>query len=133
MIICPLAITQEAEMIRSFIMTAPTTTLKSNRKIEVKNMVKSKEHCPNPIMQIGLCIYGDGIPLAFSLFSVNTNELTSLKPLEQKVLRDFGCYKFIYCSDAVLGSESVRFYNHMAELSFIITQTIKKLTKEEKG
>ena len=78
-------------------------------------------------------MYGDGIPLAFSLFSGNTNELTSLKPLEQKVLRDIGFYKFIYCSDAGLGSESIRFYNHMTELSFIVTKSIKKLTKEEKG
>ncbi len=51
---------------------------------------------------------GDGIPLAFSLFPGNANEQTSLKPLEKKVLGDFGCQKFIYCSDAGLGSESIR-------------------------
>ena len=49
---------------------------------------------------------GTGSPLAFSLFPGNANEQTSLKPLEKKILRDFGCQKFIYCSDAGLASES---------------------------
>ena len=75
---------------------------------------------------------GDGIPLAFSLFPGNANEQTSLKPLEQKVLGDFGCQKFVYCSDAGLGSESIREYNHMGERAYIVTQSIKKLKKEEK-
>ena len=66
-----------------------------------KKYGKSKEHRPNPIMQMGLFMDGDGIPLAFSLFPGNTNEQKSLKPLEKKVLQDFGCQKFIYCSDAV--------------------------------
>ena len=75
---------------------------------------------------------GDGIPLAFSLFPGNANEQTSLKPLEKKVLGDFGCQKFVYCSDAGLGSESIREYNHMGERAYIVTQSIKKLKKEEK-
>ena len=75
---------------------------------------------------------GDGIPLAFSLFPGNANEQTSLKPLEKKVLSDFGCQKFIYCSDAGLGSESIREYNHLGERAYIVTQSIKKLKKEEK-
>lgn len=75
---------------------------------------------------------GDGIPLAFSLFPGNANEQTSLKPLEKKVLSDFGCQKFIYCSDAGLGSESIREYNHMGKRAYIVTQLIKKLKKEEK-
>ena len=98
-----------------------------------KKYGKGKEHRPNPIIQMGLFMDGDGIPLAFSLFPGNANEQTSLKPLEKKVLRDFGCQKFIYCSDAGLASESIREYNHMGERAYIVTQSIKKLKKEEKG
>lgn len=72
------------------------------------------------------------VPLAFSLFPGNANEQTSLKPLEKKVLGDFGCQKFIYCSDAGLGSEAIREYNHMGERAYIVTQSLKKLKKEEK-
>ena len=97
-----------------------------------KKYGKGKEHRPNPIIQMGLFMDGDGIPLAFSLFPGNANEQTSLKPLEKKVLSDFGCQKFIYCSDAGLGSESIREYNHMGERAYIVTQSIKKLKKEEK-
>ena len=81
---------------------------------------------------MGLFMDGDGIPLAFSLFPGNANEQTSLKPLEKKVLGDFGCQKFIDCSDAGLGSQSIREYNHMGERAYIVTQSIKKLKKEEK-
>ena len=81
---------------------------------------------------MGLFMDGDGIPLAFSLFPGNANEQTSLKPLEKKVLGDFGCQKFIYCSDAGLGAESIREYNHMGDRDYIVTQSIKKLKKEEK-
>lgn len=97
-----------------------------------KKYGKSKEHRPNPIIQMGLFMDGDGIPLAFSLFPRNANEQISLKPLEKKVLEDFGCQKFIYCSDAGLGSESIREYNHMGERAYIVTQSIKKLKKDEK-
>lgn len=97
-----------------------------------KKYGKSKEHRPNPIIQMGLFMDDDGIPLAFSTFAGNANEQTSLKPLEKKILGEFGCQKFIYCSDAGLGSESIREYNHMGERAYIVTQSIKKLKKEEK-
>ena len=96
-----------------------------------KKYGKSKEHRPNPIIQMGMFMDGDGVPLAFSLFPGNTNEQKSLKPLEQQVIQDFGCQKFIYCSDAGLGSESIRSYNHMGERAFIVTQSIKKLPSED--
>lgn len=98
-----------------------------------KKYGKSKEHRPNPIIQMGLFMDGDGIPLAFSLFPGNANEQTSLKPLEKKVLGEFGCQKFIYCSDAGLASEGIRCFNHLGERSFIVTQSIKKLPAEEKA
>ena len=52
--------------------------------------------------------------------------------MEKKILGEFGCQKFIYCSDAGLGSESIREYNHMGKRAYIVTQSIKKLKKEEK-
>lgn len=97
-----------------------------------KKYGKSKEHRPNPIIQMGLFMDGDGIPLAFSIFPGNANEQTSLKPLEKKVLGEFGCQKFIYCSDAGLASEDIRVYNHMGERAYIVTQSIKKLPAQEK-
>ena len=101
-------------------------------EIEQEDGDKSKEHRPNPIIQMGLFTDGDGLPLAFSLFPGSQNEQKSLKPLEQKILQQFGCQKFIYCSDAGLASEDNRAFNHMGERSFIVTQSIKKLPAEDR-
>ena len=97
-----------------------------------KKYGKSKEHRPNPIVQMGMFTDGDGIPLAFSIFPGNQNEQQSLKPLERTVLQKFGHSKFIYCCDAGLGSEGNREFNHMGERSFIVTQSIKKLPAEDR-
>lgn len=98
-----------------------------------KKYGKSKEHRPNPIIQMGLFTDGDGLPLAFSLFPGNQNEQKSLKPLETKILQQFGCEKFIYCSDAGLASEDNRVFNHMGQRAFIVTQSIKKLPAEDRA
>ena len=49
----------------------------------------SKENRPNPITQMGLFMDGDGFPLAFNVNSGNTNEQTTLKPLEKQIIKDF--------------------------------------------
>ena len=81
---------------------------------------------------MGLFTDGDGIPLAFSLFPGNQNEQKSLKPLEKKVIEEFGCERFIFCSDAGLASENNRILNHSPSRAFIVTQSIKKLSAEYK-
>lgn len=95
-----------------------------------KKYGKSKEHRPNPIIQMGLFTDGDGIPLAFSTFPGNQNEQKSLEPLERKVIEEFGCEKFIFCSDSGLGSENNRLLNHTGNRAYIVTQSIKKLAAE---
>ena len=57
---------------------------------------------------MGLFMDRDGIPLAFSIFPENENEQPSLKPLETKVIKQMGCDKFIYCSDAGLAYSFIR-------------------------
>ncbi len=52
--------------------------------------------------------------------------------MEKKILQEFGHDKFIYCSDAGLGSEANREFNHMGQRAFIVTQPIKKLPAEER-
>ena len=91
---------------------------------------KSKEHRPNPIIEMGLFMDADGFPLAFDLFQGNLNEQKTLKGLEQKILDNFDCAQFVYCSDAGLGSKSNRVLNAMQGRSYVITQSLKKLKKE---
>ena len=88
---------------------------------------KSKENRPNPIIQMGLFLDGDGIPLAFDMSAGNTNEQITLKPLEEKIIKDFKSSKFVVCTDAGLASISNRKFNNISGRSFITTQSIKKL------
>ena len=93
----------------------------------LKQYGKSKENRPNPIVQMGLFMDGDGLPLAFDITSGNTNEQTTLKPLEQKIIKDFQTSKFVVCTDAGLASTSNRKFNNSNNRRFITTQSLKKL------
>jgi len=95
----------------------------------IKQYGYSKEHRPNPIVQMGLFMDGDGVPLAVHIGKGNTNEQLTLKPLEKKILSDFNCSKFIVCTDAGLASNSNRRFNNQGERAFITTQSVKKLKK----
>jgi len=92
----------------------------------------SKEHKPNPIVQMGLFMDGDGIPLAFSINNGNTNEQVTLKPLEKQIIDDFKLSKFVVCTDAGLSSTDNRKFNNINQRSFITTQSVKKLKKHIK-
>ena len=87
----------------------------------------SKENRPNPITQMGLFMDGDGFPLAFNINSGNTNEQTTLKPLEKQIIKDFELSKFIVCTDAGLASNENRKFNNIQNRSYIVTQSLKKI------
>lgn len=93
----------------------------------IRKYGKSKEHRPNPIVQLGLFLDGDGIPLAFTVFSGNENEQPTLIPLEEKILKDYDLSKFIVCTDAGLASYANRKFNNRGDRSFVVTQPLKSL------
>lgn len=99
----------------------------------IKQYGHSKEHRPNPLVQMGLFMDGNGIPLAFSIHPGNTNEQTTLTPLESTIIKDFGVSKFIVCTDAGLSSVANRKFNDIGERAFITTQSLKKLVKHLKA
>ena len=61
--------------------------------------------------------------------SGSDNEQTTAIPLEQKLITMFKGKKFIYCADAGLGSLNIRNFNSMGGRAFIVTQSIKMLSK----
>jgi len=92
----------------------------------------SKENRPNPIVQMGLFMDGNGFPLAFNINSGNTNEQTTLKPLEKQIMKDFEVSKFVVCTDAGLASTDNRKFNTVQERSYIVTQSLKKIKRHLK-
>lgn len=91
----------------------------------------SKENRPLPIVEMGLFMDAEGIPIAFGLFPGNDNEQNTMIPLEKKMLEKFDLSRFVVCTDAGLSSAANRHFNDYAGedscRSFITTQSIKKL------
>ena len=88
---------------------------------------KSKENRPNPLVQMGLFMDGDSIPLSCEITPGNTNEQITLKPLEKKIIKDFDLSQIVVCTDAGLASKANRLFNNTNNRKFITTQSIKKL------
>lgn len=94
----------------------------------------SKEHRPNPIVEMRLFIDGNGIPLSFNIYPGNQNEQKTLIPEESKIINDFKLddTKLILCTDAGLASDEIKKYNVDDGHGFIITQSLKKIKEKYK-
>ena len=98
----------------------------------IKQYGYSKENRPNPIVEMGLFMDGDGIPLSFCIHPGNTNEQTTMKPLEQKIIRDFNHSEFVVCTDAGLSSYANRKFNSIMNRRFITVQSLKTMKTDDK-
>ena len=97
----------------------------------IKGLLKygvSKEHRPNPIVQMGLFMDGDGIPLSMCINSGSDNESLCAVPAEKQLIKMFEDKDIIYCSDAGLGYKNTRVFNDCGGRKFVVTQSIKKLS-----
>jgi transposase len=66
---------------------------------------KSKENRPNPIVQIGLFMDSNGMPLGFCINPGNTNEQVTLVPTEEKLIKNFRTSDVTVCTDCGLSSD----------------------------
>ena len=83
---------------------------------ELRRYGKCKQHQPLPIVGMGLFM----------------DQQPTLKPLEKKVIRDYGMEQIIVCTDAGLSSKANRKFNNkiidgIQIRSFITTQSVKQL------
>lgn len=88
---------------------------------------KSKEHRPNPIVQMGMFMDADGLPLAFCINPGNTNEQQTIQPLEEILANQFNLSEFVVCTDAGLASMDNRVYNTTEGRNYVVTQSIPSL------
>lgn len=93
----------------------------------------SKENRPNPLVQIGLFMDMDGMPLALCVNPGNTPEQETLQPLEEVLADKFGLSKFVVCTDGGLGSRDNRRFNVTEDRNFITVQSLKKLSAHYQG
>ncbi len=88
----------------------------------------SKENRPNPLVQIGMFMDMDGLPLGMCVNPGNTSEQKTLQPLEEVLAEKFGLSRFVVCTDGGLGSKENRRYNVTEDRNFITVQSLKKLS-----
>lgn len=94
---------------------------------------KSKESRPNPIVQMGMFMDGDGIPLAFNIFPGNESEQVWLQPLEEVLGRKFDLTEFVVSTDSGLASEGNRRYNMAEGRDYICVQSLPSLKAEDQA
>lgn len=101
------------------------------RRFGIRRRGKSKEHRPNPIVQMGLLMDSDGIPLSFIIFAGNESEQPSLKKVEEMVADKFGLTEFVVSTDAGLSSEDNRRYNMTEGREYIAVQSLPSLPADD--
>lgn len=99
----------------------------STKETELKRPGASKENRRTPIVQMGIFMDADGLPLAFNINPGNTNEQTTLRPLEKMIGQRMDIEEFIMCTDAGLASGSNKLYNDTDQRKFITAQSVKTL------
>ena len=102
----------------------------SQTELGLRKYGVSKEHRPNPIVQMGLFVDTNGIPIRFSLFPGNQSEQISInKNVVNELHRKYKIGSFVYCADAGLASSSIKraLNSYSFPSSYIVTQSLKKM------
>ena len=92
----------------------------------------SKEHRPDPIVQLGLFVDSNKIPITYRLFPGNTHDSKTLIPLVSELKKDFGINKAIVVADKGLNSGDNIAFNTVIEKGYVFSQKIRGANKELK-
>lgn len=80
-----------------------------DKQDEMRRKGVSKEHRPDPIIQMGLFMDTDGIPLAYDLFPGNTLDKKTLIPMIQKIREDYNLGRLIIVGDkGMMAGDNIR-------------------------
>lgn len=71
---------------------------------ELRQRGVSKEHRVDPIVQMGLFIDGNGLPVGMSLFPGNTSDTLTLQPVMLDVKKAYGLQRLVVVADKGLNS-----------------------------
>lgn len=100
---------------------------------ELRKKGVSKEHRPNPIVQMGLFIDSLGLPMCYKLFSGNTNDCLTLKPMVQELQKNYDVGKVIVVADRGLNTGNNIAYNTAIGNGYVMSLSIKGSNSELKN
>ncbi len=85
----------------------------------------SKQHQLTPLVQLGLFMDSNGIPINMSLFSGNTSDTKTLKPVMMEIKKNYGLNRLIIVADKGLNSsDNLNFICNNND-GFVVSQTLK--------
>ena len=99
---------------------------------ELRRKGVCKEHRPNPIVQMGLLMDNDGLPVAYQLFPGNSNDCTTLLPIIKRIRKEFATGKVIVVSDKGLNTGKNAYYLANSRGGYVFSQSIRGGTSELK-
>ena len=99
---------------------------------ELRRKGPSKEHRPNPIVQMGLLIDSQGLPLAYHLFPGNESEKLSLNPIMNRIKEDFGLGRLVVVADKGLNCGDNIAFQLAQGNGYIYSQSIRGADQEFK-
>jgi len=99
---------------------------------ELRKKGVSKEHRPDPIIQMGLLMDKDGLPVAYQLFPGNANDCTTLLPVIQRIRKQYGTGKAVIVSDKGLNTGKNAYYLANSRGGYVFSQTVRGGTAELK-
>lgn len=85
----------------------------------------SKEHRPNPIIQMGLLIDNSGLPITYRLFEGNTNDCETLMPVLDSLKDDYGLKRVVVVADKGMNTGENIAYNILRRNGYIYSQTVR--------
>jgi transposase len=99
---------------------------------ELRRKGVSKEHRSDPIVQMGLLIDNNGIPMAYQLFPGNANDCTTLLPILKRIRRQYQTGKAIVVSDKGLNTQKNAYYLANKRGGYVFSQSVRGGTAELK-
>ena len=93
----------------------------------------SKEHRPNPIVQMGLFIDSLGLPMCYGLFNGNTNDCLTLNPMVKKLQKDYSVDRVIVVADKGLNTGKNIVYQKAIGNGYVMSLSIRGANQELKN
>jgi transposase len=90
----------------------------------------SKEHQPKPIVQMGLFMDNDGLPVDFGLFAGNNNDVTTFLPMIERAHEKLKLDKMIYVADKGMMSGTNIAHILARKQGYIISSSVRKQEAE---
>ena len=92
----------------------------------------SKEHRPNPIVQMGLFMDSLGLPMCYKLFEGNTTDCLTLKPMIQEIQKNYNFEKVIVVADKGLNTGNNIAYNLAIGNGYVMSLSVRGSNQELK-